>query len=110
MPKASTPDERRAARQAELIEQARARTEAAKEDAALNLPVLTDAQKDVALLGEVAARLKASADTLLQTSDAAVMWVGQVNTLIQLQGNLTTIGEALITHAETVLADVEPAA
>lgn len=103
MTKAPTPEERRAARQAELIEEARVRAEAAKDDAGLNLPVLTDAMKDVVLLGEVAERLKAQADSLLQTTDGSVMWVGQVNTLMQLQGNLKTIGEALITHATSIL-------
>ena len=109
MTKAPSPEARRAARQAELAEQTRLAAERARDDAEMNLPVLTEAMKDVVLLGQVAERLKAHAADLLPTTDGAVLWVNQVDTLIQLQGNLTTIGEALITHANSVLA-IETAA
>lgn len=105
MTKAPTPEDRRAARQAQLAEEARARAEAAREDAALNLPVLQAALADVETLGEVSARLNAHAEQLLATSDGAALWIGQADTLVQLQANLKTIGEALITHANTVLGN-----
>lgn len=103
MTKAPTADERRAARQAQLIKEARVRAEQAKDDAAMNLPVFKAAMKDVEALGKLAETLAGHAAQVLVTSDGAATWNGQVETLAVLQGNLKTIGEALIAHATAIV-------
>lgn len=103
MTKAPTAEERRAARQAELAEQARRAAEQAIGDADMNLPVLRAAMKDVEALAKLVERLKAHSADLLPTNNGAVAWQQSVDTLVQVQGNLKTIGEALVTHCTTVL-------
>ncbi|WGM31508.1 hypothetical protein [Brevundimonas sp. NIBR11] len=103
MTKAPTAEERRTARQAELAEQARRAAEQAIDDADMNLPVLKAAMKDVEALAKLVEKLKAHSADLLPSNNGVATWQLSVETLAQVQGNLQTIGEALVTHCNTVL-------
>lgn len=107
MTKQPTLEDRRIARQAELAEAALQAEAAARGDAELNAPVLAELMKDVAALGAVADRLKTAASGLIVTNDAGQIFKGQIDTLIQLQGNLDTLGQALITHGVSIIAATE---
>lgn len=107
MAQTPTLEDRRLARQAEIAENARRQEEAAREDAQLNLPVLEDLMKDVALLGDLSARLKARSADLIVTNTAGQTFVSQVDTLTKLHDNLRNLGQAMIVHGESILAVTE---
>lgn len=107
MSKTPTLEDRRAARKAEVAEDARRQEEAAREDAQLNLPVLEDLMKDVALLDEIAGRIKSRSADLIVTNQAGQTFVGQAETLTKLQDNLHKLGQAMIAHGQSILAVTE---
>lgn len=121
MTKTPTPNERRAARLAEIAAgkadngaQSRERAEAAAAnqdpavaDAGLNKLVLLDVAEDVAALGDVVSRLKAQADIVIPISSETELWIAQVATLAQVQANIIHLGAVLIAQTTAAIAAAE---
>lgn len=110
MSKTPTAEDRRAARQAEIAEQQRRQAETARDDAELNAPVLAALNADIALLDELADRLKAKTAELIPAQSAVTTLASQVDTLAVLHGNLNTLVKSLAAYGDQVIAAHEAAA